>query len=96
MQIYKSRTNYKKVVTHFKFNNKLPKSAIELGADMVATSLHKTGGSLTQSSVLLLNKGKINETKVEETLNIFTNDIIFNSSISYCWNYCFLYFINMV
>ena len=78
-EIIKLAKKYNKIVlvdeahgAHFKFNKKLPKSAIELGADMVATSLHKTGGSLTQSSVLLLNKGKIDEAKVEETLNIFT------------------------
>lgn len=78
-EIIKTAKKYNKIVlvdeahgAHFKFNKKLPKSAIELGADMVATSLHKTGGSLTQSSVLLLNKGNIDEAKVEETLNIFT------------------------
>lgn len=40
--------------THFYFSDKLPPSAMECGADMAAVSLHKTGGSLTQSSLLLL------------------------------------------
>jgi len=33
----------------------MPISAMEAGADMAAISMHKTGGSLTQSSFLLLN-----------------------------------------
>ena len=40
--------------THFYFSDKLPISGMEAGADMCAVSLHKTGGSLTQSSLLLL------------------------------------------
>lgn len=41
--------------THFYFGEDMPISAIEAGADMSAVSMHKTGGSLTQSSFLLLN-----------------------------------------
>ncbi len=41
--------------THFYFGENMPISAIEAGADMAAVSMHKTGGSLTQSSFLLLN-----------------------------------------
>ena len=40
--------------SHFYFSDELPVSAMEAGADMAAVSLHKTGGSLTQSSLLLL------------------------------------------
>ncbi len=40
--------------THLYFHERLPVSAMEAGADMSAVSLHKTGGSLTQSSLLLL------------------------------------------
>ena len=43
--------------THFYFSTELPVSAIEAGADMAAVSLHKTGGSLTQSSLLLVGHG---------------------------------------
>jgi len=42
--------------THLYFNDKLPISAMEAGADMAAVSLHKSGGSLTQSSILLMGK----------------------------------------
>lgn len=41
---------------HFYFNDRLPMSAMEAGADMAAVSMHKTGGSLTQSSFLLIGK----------------------------------------
>ena len=39
--------------THFYFGNGLPVSAMEAGADMASVSMHKSGGSLTQSSFLL-------------------------------------------
>ncbi len=42
--------------THFYFGKNMPISAMAAGADMSAVSLHKTGGSLTQSSLLLLGK----------------------------------------
>ncbi|QXM05509.1 aminotransferase class I/II-fold pyridoxal phosphate-dependent enzyme [Crassaminicella indica] len=55
---------------HFRFSNDLPMEAMELGADMAAVSLHKTGGSLTQSSVLLLNEGLIDKNTVKTILNL--------------------------
>lgn len=39
--------------THFYFGENLPVSAMDAGADMASVSMHKSGGSLTQSSVLL-------------------------------------------
>lgn len=39
--------------THFYFGEGLPVSAMATGADMAAVSMHKSGGSLTQSSILL-------------------------------------------
>lgn len=43
--------------THFYFDKKYPLGALQAGFDITATSMHKTGGSLTQSS-LVLYKGK--------------------------------------
>lgn len=40
--------------THFYFGQNLPIPAMVAGADMAAVSIHKTGGSLTQSALLLL------------------------------------------
>ncbi|MCI9336313.1 MAG: aminotransferase class V-fold PLP-dependent enzyme [Lachnospiraceae bacterium] len=39
--------------THFYFGENMPLSAMAAGADMAAVSMHKSGGSLTQSSFLL-------------------------------------------
>ena len=42
---------------HFYFGEELPISAMAAGADMAAVSMHKTGGSLTQSSFLICSNG---------------------------------------
>lgn len=42
--------------THFYFGENMPVSGMAAGADMAAVSMHKTGGSLTQSSLLLCGK----------------------------------------
>jgi len=42
--------------THFYFGGNMPVSAMKAGADMASVSMHKTGGSLTQSSLLLCGK----------------------------------------
>lgn len=55
--------------THFYFGDYMPLSAMSVGADMAAVSMHKTGGSLTQSSVLLLGKG-ISEGYVRQIINL--------------------------
>ncbi len=55
--------------THFYFNKKLPCGAMKLGADMAAVSMHKSGGSLTQSSLLLLGE-KINAGYVNQIINL--------------------------
>lgn len=55
--------------THFYFSDKLPMSAMEAGADMAAVSMHKTGGSLTQSSLLLINND-INKGYVHQIINL--------------------------
>lgn len=40
--------------THFYFHDDLPEAAMHAGADMASISMHKSGGSLTQSSMLLI------------------------------------------
>ena len=42
--------------THLYFGDNLPVSGMAAGADMAAVSMHKSGGSLTQSSILLCGK----------------------------------------
>ncbi|HEY8423748.1 MAG TPA: aminotransferase class I/II-fold pyridoxal phosphate-dependent enzyme [Clostridia bacterium] len=55
--------------THFYFHSSLPLSAMEVGADMAAVSMHKSGGSLTQSSLLLTGKN-INHDYVRQIINL--------------------------
>ncbi|MDR3364882.1 MAG: aminotransferase class I/II-fold pyridoxal phosphate-dependent enzyme, partial [Clostridiales Family XIII bacterium] len=42
---------------HVYFSGRLPKGALELGADIVCQSTHKMSGSLTQASMLHLGRG---------------------------------------
>ena len=55
--------------THFYSSDKLPVSAMEAGADMAAVSMHKSGGSLTQSSLLLTGPG-ISTGHVRQIINL--------------------------
>lgn len=55
--------------THFYFDEHLPMSAMEAGADMAAVSMHKSGGSLTQSSFLLVGKN-MNYDYVRQIINL--------------------------
>ena len=53
------------------FNSKLPKTALELGADAVVHSLHKTGGAMTQSSMLHISKNsKFEDEKITHALKL--------------------------
>lgn len=55
--------------THLYFGNDMPVSAMAAGADMAAVSMHKSGGSLTQSSILLCGEN-INEHYVRKIINL--------------------------
>ena len=55
--------------THFYFGENLPCSAMAAGADMASVSIHKTGGSLTQSAMLLCAEG-INADYVRQVINL--------------------------
>ena len=55
--------------THLYFGENLPISAMAAGADMTAVSMHKSGGSLTQSSVLLTGPA-MNEGYVRQIINL--------------------------
>ena len=55
--------------THFYFGKEMPVSAMAAGADMAAVSMHKSGGSLTQSSILLCGP-KVNPHYVRKIINL--------------------------
>lgn len=54
---------------HFYFGKGLPVSGMAAGADMAAVSMHKSGGSLTQSSFLLCGPG-IDASYVRQIVNL--------------------------
>ena len=57
--------------TLWNFNKHLPESALTLGADAVVHSLHKTGGSMSQSSMLHICKGScLDIASVEKALKL--------------------------
>ena len=55
--------------THFYFGKDMPAAAIRAGADIAAVSMHKSGGSLTQSS-LLLTGPNVNSDYVRQIINL--------------------------
>ncbi len=55
--------------THFYFGENLPVSAMAAGADMASVSMHKSGGSLTQSSFLLTGEA-VNASYVRQIINL--------------------------
>ncbi|MDQ0227024.1 aminotransferase class I/II-fold pyridoxal phosphate-dependent enzyme [Metabacillus niabensis] len=57
---------------HIHFHEDLPMSAMQAGADIAATSVHKLGGSMTQSSVLNVKKGLVSPQRVQSILSMLT------------------------
>ena len=55
--------------THFYFGPNMPVNAMAAGADMASVSMHKSGGSLTQSS-LLLTGSNVNWEYVSQIINL--------------------------
>lgn len=57
---------------HIHFHEDLPMSAMEAGADMAATSVHKLGGSMTQSSVLNVKGKLVSPKRVQTVVSMLT------------------------
>ncbi|MGM9922112.1 MAG: aminotransferase class I/II-fold pyridoxal phosphate-dependent enzyme [Bhargavaea sp.] len=57
---------------HIHFNDSLPVSAMQAGADMAATSVHKLGGAMTQGSVLNVREGLVSTKRVQSILSMLT------------------------
>lgn len=55
--------------THFYFGENFPVTAMKAGADIASVSMHKSGGSLTQSSFLLMGE-KINSDYMRQIINL--------------------------
>lgn len=56
---------------HFGFHEIFPKSPVELGADIVVMSLHKTLPALTQTAVLHICSDRIDIDRIKEAIDIF-------------------------
>lgn len=57
---------------HIKFHEDLPLSAMQAGADMAATSVHKLGGSMTGSSVLNVREGLVSVKRAQAVFSMLT------------------------
>lgn len=57
---------------HTAFHEALPISAMQAGADMAATSVHKLGGSLIGSSVLNIREGMVDARHAQVVLSMLT------------------------
>ena len=55
--------------THLYFGENLPVSGMAAGADLAAVSMHKSGGSLTQSSIMLCGPG-VDAEYVRQIINL--------------------------
>lgn len=74
---------------HFGFHPYFPKSAIQMGADVVIQSLHKTMPSLTQSALLHMNleDSQIECQRIREYLSIYQTSspsYLLMGSMDYC------------
>jgi len=58
--------------SHFYFSKKLPMSAMDAGADMATLSIHKGGGSLTQTSILLYKSKLVSKYNLLKSYNMLT------------------------
>ena len=58
---------------HFSFSRSYPNDALASGADMVVQSVHKTGGSLTQSSILHVQGDMVPLERVAQSVRIMSS-----------------------
>lgn len=57
---------------HLGFSNRLPKSALQCGADASAQSTHKLLGAMTQCSMLHIRKGLLDIQKAADVMSVLT------------------------
>lgn len=76
---------------HFKYSEKFPQSALELGADVVVQSVHKTLPSLTQTALLHVGREALDKKRliagIDRCLNMFQStspSYILMASINRC------------
>lgn len=58
---------------HFVFSKEMPCSAMDAGADVSTLSVHKTAGSLTQTSLILLQGRRVDYLRVFKVFSMFSS-----------------------
>ena len=56
---------------HFRYNEYFPESALDLGADIVIQSIHKTLPSFTQTALLHVKSKRVNNDRLQKYLSIY-------------------------
>lgn len=72
---------------HFSFSEYFPTSALDLGADVVIHSLHKTLPAMTQTALLHKKGNRVSADRLEEFLEIYETSspsYVLMAGISYC------------
>lgn len=75
---------------HFTYGNGFPVSALDLGADVVIQSVHKTLPSYTQTALLHVKEGYVDVEKIERYLHMFQSSspsYLFLAAIENCIRY---------
>ncbi len=76
---------------HFGMGEQFPKSALELGADLVIESVHKTLPAPTQTALLHVKGNRVNCQKLKKFLSIYQTtspSYPMMAAISWCMDYC--------
>lgn len=58
---------------HFVFHPKMPISGMDANADISILSIHKTAGSLTQTSLILLKEGRVDVSRVKKVFAMLSS-----------------------
>lgn len=56
--------------SHLYFSDMLPEGALQQGVDLCAQSIHKTAGSMTQSSLLQIGSGRVDRNRIAANLHL--------------------------
>lgn len=75
---------------HFKFHNDFPNTALELGADIVIQSIHKTLPAFTQSAMLHVKSDYVDTNKIQNALAMYESSspsYILMAGLDCCRNY---------
>ena len=61
---------------HFRLGHPFPKSAVDLGADMIVQSAHKMLPAMTMGSYLHINSDRVSLEKVEQFFILYYSQVV--------------------